>query len=223
MSEITKSFEKLQKYVAQNELERRQWAGEVWTHTTGRIYKIARVLLLLLSVAAVFLCVVYAFIRDTQTLLKNTGGLSYQAEDSVDHFYILAFFGVIVVVANVLAFTKIRRIGEIINTAISLLMVIYLFSQSNIPMPEDNNKYRVFISITIVVLILSAVSTVVMIATEILDKKEEHRAFEHTLSVITSQKSGIVDESEYPILIEEYLKKQADKTHAQKVKAFRKA
>ena len=125
MSEITKAYEKLQEYVAQNELERRKWAGEIWTHTTGRIYKTARISLPLLSVISVFLCVIYAFIRDAQTFLKNTGGLSYEAQDSTAHFYIVAVFGVIVVVANALIYTKIRRIGEIVNTAISLLMGIY--------------------------------------------------------------------------------------------------
>lgn len=223
MSEITKAYEKLQEYVAQNELERRKWAGEIWTHTTGRIYKTARILLPLLSVISVFLCVIYAFIRDAQTLLKNTGGLSYEAQDSTAHFYIVAVFGVIVVVANAFIFTKIRRIGEIVNTAISLLMGIYLFSQSNIPMPNENNKYKVLMGITITILILSAAATALMIIIEMMDKKAEKQSFEHILSVITAQKSGIVDESEYPILIDEYLKKQAEKTHAQKVKAFRKA
>ena len=223
MSEITKAYEKLQKYVEQNEIERRKWAGEVWTHTTGKIYKIARVLLPIMSVVSVFLCVIYAFIRDAQTFLKNTGGLSYEAEESVAHFYILAVFGVIVVVANAFVFTKIRRVGEIMNTAVSLFMSIYLFSQSNIPMPNENNKYKIFITLAIVVLILSAASTAVMMIIEIMDKKAQRQSFEHILSVITAQKSGIVDESEYPILIDEYLKKQAEKTHAQKVKAFRKA
>ena len=90
-------------------------------------------------------------------------------------------------------------------------------------MPNENNKYKIFITLAIVVLILSAVSTAVMMIIEIMDKKAQRQSFEHILSVITAQKSGIVDESEYPILIDEYLKKQAEKTHAQKVKAFRKA
>lgn len=219
MNDYENAIARLRGYIVQNEIERREWANEKWTHENGRIYKICRVLCPILSVLGVLATVLYAMIRDAQMFLQNTGGLSYEAQETSTHYIAVAVYAVLLVLANVLMFMKFKKIGEIIAIVSGALVSIYLFSQINIAMP--NNQFKVLLLCVIGANILLIVCAMIMRITEFSDKRDYKRAFENTLSNIT-QGGGLTEESEYPRLIDEFLATNAKKTSEQKQKKFRK-
>ena len=219
MNEYENALARLRGYTVQNEIERRRWANEIWSHEDGRIYKICRVLCPILSVLGVLATVFYALIRDAQMFLQNTGGLSYDAQETNTHFIAAAVYSVLIVLSNTLMFMKKRKIGEIIAIISGVAVSVYLLTQINIAMP--NNRYKILLLCIILSNILLIISAGTMRIFEFRDKRDYNRSFDNILTKIT-QGNGLTDESEYPRLIDEFLTANAQKTVEQKRKKFRK-
>ena len=148
-----------------------------------------------MSVFGILATVLYALIRDAQMFLQNTGGLSYDAQDTNTHFIAAAVYSVLIVLSNTLMFMKKRKIGEIIAKISGVAVSVYLLTQINIAMP--NSRYKILLLCIILSNILLIISAGTMRSFECCDKRDYIRSFDNILTKIT-QGNGLTDESEYP-------------------------
>ncbi len=219
---INEAYEKLREYVYRNELERREWAHERWGHVGGRVFKIMKVLMPVMSVVSILFAVFYEMIRDAQTFLSKTGGLSYEAAESTFDLYIVIVYCVLIVTVNVLPFAKrsLRLFSEIACSAVTAFFCVYLLTQMNIAMPNGQYKTMLWIVIGVGAALIAVCLVAAVI--EIADKRSLKQSFENTLSRLTAESGELTDESEYPALIEEFLAKQEKITPEKREKKFRK-
>lgn len=197
------AMQQLREYVYENESERREWAREKWGHVGGKLFKAARVLIPVFSAISIIFAVFYAMIRDAQTFLSRTGGLSYQAEESSFDLYIVIAYCVLIVAANAVSIARLRLIGEFSCAAAALLMSVYLLTQINIAMPNDQFKTMLLIVIGLNLLLIAVCMAAAII--ELTDRHSLKKSFDRTLVKIIGKNDGLTEEKDYQMLIEQFL------------------
>lgn len=216
------AYEKLREWVYKNELQRRVWAKEVWTHPSGRLWKTARVLTPIFSLFSVVSLFIYCYIREMQMMMQQM--LSYEPNTAfVEVLMALAIVsGIAIITGNVLLFLKKYRSGGMTCGISAVVSLALLTTQLAIPM-GNADQFRLFCFISMGMYFVLAVCSLYIPILLIHERRQIEKMTQSTLSRISSDSKELLSPEEYTELIEQYLEDEKLKVseHRQKMKRKR--
>jgi hypothetical protein len=215
------SYQNIREWVYKNELQRREWANEIWAHPNGRLFKLAKILTPVFSVYAVISLIIYCLIRDAQKMMVDM--LSYEV--NTEFTEILILLSVVCVLAiitgNVLLFMKKRRIGGWTVGIAAIISLAQMLTQFSVPMGDD--KFKIFCFINMGAYLLLAVFALFIPGMLMHEKRSIEAMTQNTLKRITADCKSLLTDDEYADLIDEYLENEKEKMseHREKMKRKR--
>ncbi|MBQ5591273.1 MAG: hypothetical protein IIU65_06300 [Clostridia bacterium] len=231
-SNYQESVKALKVYLKEKEEKRRDWAKEGWTHSDGKLFKIGRGLIPLLSVIGAFLMVLVCLIRFVnipeigKMLVSTSYGLNNTAKDDP---LIYPFFALVFIALCVLIYCAIRFLMAKYKNSPLILFITSLFlslcsllryfaDQGTFPDNSDFDgaptfTYFEYCLFTLTVFAVLAIYGLILLGINIKDNREFNRNFEHTLLKISSKSknSDLLTEDEYAKLIDEFLENEKSK------------
>lgn len=234
----SESVKKLRKFLREREDERQTWAKEKWAHTDGKMFKISRFLVPLISLVGLFSMVVLCMIKFMnipaiqQAIFAKVFNTSTKESPIVYPFFIIVFLSLCLLVYTSIGFIRKKyKKSPFLLFGSSLILTIcsllrYTADQGTF---ADNSDYEfgptfTYFEICLFTMVVFAVLLVISIILMIIiikDKKEFNRNVDHILTnkiIPQNKQSDLLTEAEYAKLIDEYIEKETEKISQRKNK-----
>ena len=220
------SVKNLREYLIEKDKQRQKWARENWFHSGGRLHKIGRVLVPLLSLAGIILalCVSIIHIWTIPSVQKavNAGRL-FNPNGKNDSLIIpyCILIGVAVVLLNIAFIRFIKKKFEkssaylFVSSLIFILCMLYRYLADKNVMPKkvgfegDEQFYFKFVLIPLIIFAFLLVYSLILLILDFKDKRYYDKLVDKTIKDITQKDENqpMVSQENYQKAIEEYIEK----------------
>lgn len=220
------SVKNLREYLIEKDKQRQKWARENWFHSGGRLHKIGRVLVPLLSLAGIILALCVSIIHiwtipDVQKAV-NAGRL-FNPNGKNDSLIIpyCILIGVAVVLLNIAFIRFIKKKFEkssaylFVSSLIFILCMLYRYLADKNVMPKkvgfegDEQFYFKFVLIPLIIFAFLLVYSLILLILDFKDKRYYDKLVDKTIKDITQKDENqpMVSQENYQKAIEEYIEK----------------
>lgn len=220
------SVKKLRKYLIEKDKERQKWARENWFHSGGRLYKLGRIAVPIISIAGIILAIAVSIIHiwtipDVQKTV-NAGRIfnpNGKSDSLIVPFCILVIFSITLLNIAFIRFIKgkFEKSGVLlfVSSFVLFLCMLYRYFADKDIMPtktgsEGNEQfYFTFVLIPMIIFVFLAIYSLVLVILDYKDKKYYDNLVEKTLKDITPkiENQPMISEEDYKKAIDEYIKK----------------